>query len=103
MPETPNHRFPCPKRIDLHCHSLASNRPTDAMLQFIHCPECYSSPDEVYAQAKSRGMDFITITDHDTVDGVLTLDGRPDVLTGEEITCWFPEDHCKMHVLVWGI
>jgi glycosyltransferase involved in cell wall biosynthesis len=25
------------------------------------------------------------------------------VIVGEELTCWFPEDQCKMHVLVYGI
>jgi glycosyltransferase involved in cell wall biosynthesis/predicted metal-dependent phosphoesterase TrpH len=95
---------PTPKRADLHCHSDASNTAAEAALNAIHCPECYSAPEEVYAQARRRGMDFVTITDHDSIDGVLRIaDGRPDVLVGEELTCWFPEDDCKMHVLVYGI
>src|SRR5687767_2168262 len=92
-----------PKRIDLHCHSEASNKAAEAALNAISCPECYSRPDEVYAQAKRRGMDFVTITDHDTICGVSGIASRPDVLVGEELTCWFPEDDCKMHVLVYGI
>ena len=48
-------------------------------------------------------MDFVTLTDHDTIDGALQVAQRVDVIVGEEITCWFPEDHCKMHVLVYGI
>src|SRR5690242_19035800 len=70
------------QRIDLHCHSDASNRAAEIVLNAIACPECYSSPEEVYAQAKRRGMDFITITDHDTIDGVLKLGARDDVLSG---------------------
>ncbi len=92
-----------PKRVDLHCHSDASNKATEAALNAISCPECYSHPEEVYAQAKRRGMDFVTVTDHDTIDGVLRITPRADVLVGEELTCWFPEDNCKMHVLVYGI
>src|SRR5215211_4882722 len=92
-----------PKRIDLHCHSDASNKAAEAALNAISCPECYSQPEEVYAQAKRRGMDFVTITDHDTICGVANISSRPDVLVGEELTCWFPEDGCKMHVLVFGI
>src|SRR5687767_5888312 len=92
-----------PKRIDLHCHSEASNKAAEAALNAISCPECYSRPDEVYAQAKRRGMDFVTITDHDTICGVSGIASRPDVLVGEELTCWFPEDDCKMHVLVYGL
>src|SRR5687767_7984674 len=91
------------KRIDLHCHSDASNTAAEVMLNAISCPECYSDPAAVYAQAKHRGMDFVTITDHDCIAGVARLAGREDVLVGEELTCWFPEDRCKMHVLVWGI
>jgi glycosyltransferase involved in cell wall biosynthesis len=49
-------------------------------------------------------MDFVTITDHDTIDGVTCLrERRDDVLVGEEVTVWFPEDDCKFHLLVYGI
>jgi glycosyltransferase involved in cell wall biosynthesis len=92
-----------PVKIDLHCHSHASADGAEAVLESIGCPECYSKPDEVYAQARSRGMDFVTITDHDTIAGVQTIIDRHHVIAGEELTCWFPEDGCKMHVLVWGI
>jgi len=92
-----------PKKIDLHCHSDASNKTSEAALNAIHCPESYSRPQEVYAQARRRGMDFVTITDHDSIDGVTEIAGQSDVIVGEELTCWFPEDHCKMHVLVYGI
>ena len=95
--------LPAPRRVDLHCHSEASSSAAEASLKAIKCPECYSAPDEVYAQAKRRGMDFVTITDHDTIAGVTRIASRADVLVGEELTCWFPEDDCKMHVLVFGI
>ena len=35
------------------------------------CPSARPAPDEVYELAKRRGMDFVTITDHDTIDGAL--------------------------------
>jgi glycosyltransferase involved in cell wall biosynthesis len=91
------------RRVDLHCHSIASNEADEALLNAIHCPESYSEPAEVHAQARRREMDFVTITDHDSLEGVATLLDRGDVLSGEELTCWFPEDRCKMHVLVWGL
>jgi hypothetical protein len=91
------------KRIDLHCHSRASTEADEAMLQAIGCPESYSQPRQIYAQAKSRGMDFVTITDHDSIAGVAELTGLADVLVGEELTCYFPEDRCKIHLLLWGI
>lgn len=89
--------------MDLHCHSSASSLTAETVLNAIRCPECYSDPADVYAQAKRRGMDLVAITDHDTIVGVSTLSGRADVLVGEELTCWFPEDGCKVHVLVYGI
>ncbi|HEY2586769.1 MAG TPA: glycosyltransferase [Tepidisphaeraceae bacterium] len=92
-----------PVRIDLHCHSAASSEAGEAVLGAINCPESFSDPAEVYAQARKRGMDFVTITDHDCITGVQQLLPRKDVLVGEELTCYFPEDRCKMHVLVWGI
>ena len=97
--------FPWPqaKRIDLHCHSLASTKTTEKALDAIRCPESYSKPEHIIEQAKLRGMDFVTITDHDSIEGVLTIANRPDVLVGEELTCWFPEDECKLHLLVYGI
>ena len=95
---------PAPRRIDLHCHSDASNKAAEVLLNAIACPECYSDPLDVHAQAKRRGMDFVTITDHDTIDGVISLASeKSDVLIGEEVTCWFPEDECKLHLLVYGI
>jgi hypothetical protein len=91
------------KRVDLHCHSRASTEADEAVLQAIRCPESYSEPRDIYAQARQRGMDFVTITDHDSLSGVTELAGAADVLVGEEVTCYFPEDGCKIHLLVWGI
>lgn len=91
------------KRIDLHCHSNASNEASEAMLSAIKCPESFSTSQQVYNQAVRRGMDFVTITDHDAIDGVLEIADRPNVLVGEEVSCFFPEDQCKIHLLVYGI
>lgn len=101
--DRPSFAWPTAKRIDLHCHSLASTKTTERALDVIRCPESYSKPEAIIEQAKQRGMDFVTITDHDSIEGVLTIADRPDVLVGEELTCWFPEDDCKLHLLVYGI
>jgi glycosyltransferase involved in cell wall biosynthesis len=104
MPVNPSeNNSPVPIRVDLHCHSLASNRPTDTVLRVLNCPESYSEPAAVYAQAKARGMKFVTITDHDSLSGVKTIAQREDVIVGEELSCKFPEDGCLMHVVVWGL
>ncbi len=46
------------------------------MQRAVGLPECATPPEEVYELAKRRGMDFVTITDHDTIAGVLR-DRRP--------------------------
>jgi glycosyltransferase involved in cell wall biosynthesis len=48
-------------------------------------------------------MSLVTLTDHDTIDGGLTLLDRPDFFLSEEVTAVFPENGCVMHVLTWNI
>ena len=48
-------------------------------------------------------MDFVTITDHDTISGVLEIADRPDVFLSEELTAWFRGEPQAVHVLCWGI
>ena len=48
-------------------------------------------------------MDFVTITDHDTIDGALEIAGRPDVFVSEELTASFPGEPQAVHVLCFGI
>jgi hypothetical protein len=59
----------------------------------------------VYDLAKARGMDFVTFTDHDTIDGCKRLlDERgplDDFIIGEEVSARFPEDGTVVHVNVF--
>lgn len=91
-------------RMDMHAHSRASDQPVIPAIGVIGCPECYSPPERVYEQARARGMDLVTLTDHDTIAGALELHERgfEGFVIGEEATVYFPEDRCKLHVLVWG-
>jgi glycosyltransferase involved in cell wall biosynthesis/predicted metal-dependent phosphoesterase TrpH len=90
-------------RVDLHCHSTASEVAKLGVQRALALPECATSPQEVYELAKQRGMDFVTITDHDTIDGALELDGRPDTFISEELTAWFRGEPQAVHVLCFGI
>jgi len=65
--------------------------------------ESYSTPEHVYRLAKSRGMDLVTITDHDSIDGALTIAHRPDVIIGCEVTGTFAHDGVKVHLGVLGL
>ena len=73
------------------------------MQRALGLPECATPPEEVYELAKRRGMDFVTITDHDTIDGVLEIADRPDVFVSEELTARFRGEPQAVHVLCYGI
>jgi glycosyltransferase involved in cell wall biosynthesis/predicted metal-dependent phosphoesterase TrpH len=90
-------------RADLHCHSEASQESKLGVQRALGLPECATPPEEVYALAKRRGMDFVTITDHDTIDGVLEIADRPDVFVSEELTAGFRGEPQAVHVLCYGI
>ena len=90
-------------RVDMHCHSTASEVSKLGVQRALGLPECATPPEEVYELAKRRGMDFVTITDHDTIDGVLAISDRPDVFVSEELTAHFRGEPQAVHVLCYGI
>jgi len=87
----------------MHCHSTASQESRLGVQRSLGLPECATPPEEVYELAKRRGMDFVTITDHDTIDGALSIAGRPDVFVSEELTAHFRGEPQAVHVLCYGI
>jgi glycosyltransferase involved in cell wall biosynthesis/predicted metal-dependent phosphoesterase TrpH len=90
-------------RADLHCHSAASEISRLGVQRAVGLPECATPPEEVYELAKRRGMDFVTITDHDTIAGVMEIADRPDVFVSEELTAHFRDEPQAVHVLCYGI
>ncbi len=90
-------------RADMHCHSTASQLSRLGVQRSLGLPECATPPQEVYELAKKRGMDFVTITDHDTIEGALELEGLPDTFVSEELTARFAGEAQAVHVLCYGI
>jgi glycosyltransferase involved in cell wall biosynthesis/predicted metal-dependent phosphoesterase TrpH len=90
-------------RADLHCHSTASQESKLGVQRAAGLPECATQPLAVYELAKRRGMDLVTITDHDTIAGVLEIADRPDVFISEELTAHFRGEAQAVHVLCFGI
>ncbi len=92
------------KKADLHCHSVYS---TFKYFRIANTRDSYNRPEEVYRLAKERGMDYVTITDHDSIDGCLALlDRRPDLedfFISEEVETWFPDTRQRIHVNVFDI
>jgi predicted metal-dependent phosphoesterase TrpH len=92
------------KRADLHCHSRFS---VFKYFKRANTRDCYNAPEDVYRIAKERGMSFVTLTDHDSIDGALyLLNKNPDMtdfFIGEEVETYFPETGQRIHVGVWGL
>ncbi len=90
-------------RADMHVHSTASELSRLGVQRSLALPECATPPEEVYELAKRRGMDFVTITDHDTIAGALTLADLADTFISEELTVHFKGEPQAVHVLCYGI
>jgi glycosyltransferase involved in cell wall biosynthesis len=90
-------------RADLHVHSKFSDRPSEWILRRVGAPESFVEPLHVYRTAKERGMRFVTLSDHNCIDGALEIADLPDTFISNEVTTYFPEDGCKIHCLVVGI
>ena len=90
-------------RADLHVHSSHSNKPTYWAMRKFNCPESYTSPRHLYGLARERGMDYVTITDHNSIAGALEIIHLPGTFISAEITSHFPENGCKIHVVVLDI
>ncbi len=72
-------------RADLHVHSRHSG-PADLPVLRHLGRECYSEPKEVYERARARGMDLVTLTDHDSIEGALEIAHLPGTFLSEEVT-----------------
>ena len=90
-------------KADLHVHSKHSDRPTEWFLRRIGAPECFTEPADVYRICRQKGMDYVTISDHNCIDGALEIANLPGTFISAELTTYFPEDGCKIHCLVQDI
>lgn len=92
-------------KADLHVHSIYSEHPAEWFLQRLGAGESYTEPEFIYTTMKKKGMDFVTITDHNNIEGALLLKDKypDDVIIGDEATAYFPEDGCKIHILLYGL
>jgi predicted metal-dependent phosphoesterase TrpH len=95
---------PAFKRADLHCHSRYS---VFKYFKRANTRDCYNAPEDVYRNAKERGMSFVTLSDHDSIDGALyLLNKHPDLtdfFISEEVETYFPETGQRIHVGAYGL
>lgn len=90
-------------KADLHIHSRFSDRSAEWIARRFDFPDSYSEPRAIYDTLRARGMDFVTLTDHNRIEGCLEIADKPGVFVSEEVSAFFPEDRCQVHLLVWGI
>ncbi len=93
------------KKCDLHVHTKYSDRPSEWFLQKLGTSESYTEPEFLIKAASEAGMDYFTVTDHNEMRASEMIAKMfPDrAFTGTEATVYFPEDGCKVHVLVLGL
>ena len=92
-------------KIDFHLHSYASNVTDYYAANAFAIPESHSDPLVLYPLLKQRGMTLVTLTDHNSIDGVLEMldAGFEDVFISAEMTTTFPEDGCNIHITIANI
>ena len=88
-------------RCDLHVHTRHSGMCNIPGFQRL-CRESYNDPEAVYRTLKGRGMDLVTVTDHDSIDSAEHLRRYPDFFLSEEVTCTTPSG-TEIHVGAYGI
>jgi predicted metal-dependent phosphoesterase TrpH len=88
-------------RCDLHVHSNRSG-PVDLPGLGRFADESYSAPAAVYEVARRRGMDLVTLTDHDTIDGGLAIAHLPGTFLSEEVSATLPGGG-RIHLGVFGL
>ncbi|MCX8056553.1 MAG: glycosyltransferase [Ignavibacteria bacterium] len=92
-------------KIDLHLHSKFSEPPDHWLMKKFSALECYTEIEDVFQIAQQRGMDFVTITDHNRIDGALKLKEKyPNkVIIGVESAVKFPDSGHSIDLLLYGI
>lgn len=88
-------------RCDLHVHTTHSGMCSIPLLNRI-CRESYNDPHEVYDTLKARGMDLVTVTDHDSIDVAESLRHHADFFLSEEVSCRMASG-THLHMGVYGI
>jgi predicted metal-dependent phosphoesterase TrpH len=88
-------------KCDLHVHTRHSGMCNIPGFQRF-CRESYNDPRAVYEILKRRGMDLVTVTDHDSIDAAEELRRYPDFFLSEEVTCTTPS-RTEIHVGVYGM
>lgn len=91
-------------KADLHVHSMYSGA---RHYRRAGLQDAYARPGDIYDRARAAGMDLVTITDRDTLEGCERLleerGNLPDFLPGVEVEASLPGSALRIHLNVWGL
>ena len=95
---------PAVLRADLHVHSrLSAGRACGSGL----VPASAADPVDLYRAARARGLDLVTLTDLDSIEGGLRVrdryPGASDFFLSVEVVAHHPGIRGDVHVLVYGV
>lgn len=88
-------------RCDLHVHTIHSGMCTVPVASRF-CRESFNDPVEVYQRLKERGMDLVTVTDHDSIGALEALGRHADFFPSEEVSITMPSG-AAAHMSVYGL
>jgi len=88
---------------DLHVHSKYSKESGRWVLRSLKAPESFTPPELIYELARKRGMDFVTITDINTIEGARSISHLPGAFISEEIRTFLPGTRTSVHILAFNI
>jgi len=93
-------------KADCHLHTKYSQEVaiSHPLSYLVGAKESYLEPEKVYQIAKKKGMDYVVITDHDSIEGALILNDKySDVIVGEELEVKASDEGHLVHLLVYDI
>jgi predicted metal-dependent phosphoesterase TrpH len=85
----------------MHVHTIKSGMCTVPGFRRV-CRESFNAPREAYETLKRRGMDLVTVTDHDSIGAMEALGGHRDFFLSEEVSCLTPSG-TEIHMSVFDI
>jgi len=91
-------------KVDMHCHSIYSDQPIHWIFKKLGARESYTPPEELYQRLKFLGMDFVTITDHNRIDGAVELAEKySDCFVSCEFSVKFHRQPAVIHLCAYDI
>lgn len=88
---------------DLHVHSKYSSESGRWVLRSLKAPESFTPPELIYELARKRGMDLVTITDINTIEGAMSISHLPGSFVSEEVRTFLPGTRSSVHMLLYNI